>query len=262
MADSWYYVQKGNRHGPVAMEVVESLYAKQELKPDDFIWKKGFENWKKIKDVPEFNTTPAFEAPKVPEALPEIPKAQYQTISLRELPEEDRVIFIRIGDDRGGASNDYGPFSVKQLKQLFKENRINGKTQLFSPGMKEWKLLADFPEYQEVFEEVPPVIKETDRRTTVRKPFVARLFIQNNKTVFAGLCRDISIGGMQVLLDDFQGNAGDKITINVHPENTEYHFTASGVVVRLLEGNSGFSFRFQGLTDEAKRAVEKYLQDN
>jgi hypothetical protein len=67
---------------------------------------------------------------------------------------------------------------------------------------------------------------------------------------------------MQILLDNFQGNSGDKVTINVHPENTEHHFTASGVIVRILEGNAGFSFRFQGLSEEAKRSIEKYLQEN
>src|SRR5690606_24341276 len=147
-------------------------------------------------------------------------------------------------------------------KKLFKENRINAKTFVFTAGMKEWKLLADLPGYQDIFEELPPVIKESERRVTVRKPFIARLFIQNNKNVFEGICRDISIGGMQILMDEFQGSAGDKITINVHPENTDYHFTASGVVVRVLEGNSGFSFRFSGLSDEAQRSIEKYVQEN
>lgn len=260
MADSWYYVQKGNRQGPVAIEVIAAMLSKQELKNDDFVWKKGFENWKKIKDVPEFQETQS-AAP-----APQLPKQELSTpvkpFSIKDLNEDDRVLFIRIGTDRGGAASDYGPFSLKQLKQLFKENRINGKTFFFSKGMKEWTLLGDVPEYQELFEEMPPVIKEADRRSNVRKPFVARLFIQNNKNVFEGICRDISIGGMQILMDQFTGQAGDKITINVHPENSDYHFVASGVVVRVLEGNSGFSFRFQGLNDEAKRSIEKYVQDN
>jgi c-di-GMP-binding flagellar brake protein YcgR len=67
---------------------------------------------------------------------------------------------------------------------------------------------------------------------------------------------------MQILVDNFKGHAGDKITINVHPENSDYHFTASGLVVRILEGNSGFSFRFHALSEEAKRAIEKYIQEN
>ncbi len=151
---------------------------------------------------------------------------------------------------------------MKQLKQLYKENRINGKTFIFATGMKEWKVMGDLPDYEDLFHELPPPIKDADRRTATRKPFIAKLFVQNNKKLFEGLCRDVSIGGMQVLVNDFKGLAGDKISINVHPENTEYHFTASGVVVRVLEGNSGFSFRFQELNDEAKRSIEKYIQEN
>ena len=261
MADNWYYVQKGNRHGPVAIEVIEGMLKKQELKHEDYVWKKGFENWKKIKEVSELKleaeiaSPPTLDFPPAPE-----PKIEREP-SLLELAQE-RVIFVRIGADRGGASNDYGPFNLAQIKQLFKENRINGKSFIFYKGLKNWKILADFQEYQEIFEEMPPIIKDVDKQANQRKPFVARLFIHNNKKLFEGLCRDISIGGVQVLVDDFKGQAGDKITINVHPENTEYHFTATGVVVRLLEGNSGFSFRFQGLTEEAKRSIEKYLQEN
>lgn len=256
MADNWYYVQKGNRQGPVDIEIITSLISKQELKSEDFVWKKGFDNWKKIKEISELQSSESSVAP-----IPQAP-VQEKIFNFSDLNQDDRVVFIRIGNDRGNASSDFGPFSIKQLKQLFKENRINGKTFIFASGMKEWKVLADLPDYQNIFEELPPVIQEADRRTAARKPFIARLFVQNNKKLFEGICRDISIGGMQVLVDDFKGVAGDKITINVHPENTEYHFSASGVVVRILEGNSGFSFRFQGMSDEAKRAIEKYLQDN
>lgn len=269
MTENWYYVQKGNRHGPVAIEVIESMITNQELKSEDYVWKKGFDNWMKIKDVDRLKPKMAepkpkevAPAPEVQAMPPEIASQPEKVFSFKDFNEDERVIFIRIGNDRGEAPSDYGPFSVKQLKQLYKENRINGKTHVFTSGMKEWKLLADLPEYQTVFEELPPVIKESERRVTVRKPFIARLFIQNNKALYEGICRDISIGGMQVLIDNFKGHAGDRISINVHPENSEYHFTASGVVVRLLEGNSGFSFRFQGLSDEAKRSIEKYLQDN
>ncbi len=259
MADKWYYVMDGNRHGPVAIEVLVQMMINRDLKVDDFVWKKGFENWKKIKDVPELEEK---ESPQIPTPiLPEI-KESVKDLSLKDLNSEERLLFIRIGTDRGSASNDYGPFTLNQLKQLFKENRINGKTLVFIKGLKEWRFLADYPEFQEIFEELPPIIQESDRRHARRKPFIARLFIQNNKNIYEGICRDISIGGMQILVDNFKGMAGDKITINVHPENSDYHFTSSGVVVRILEGNFGFSFRFLVLSDEAKRSIEKYLQEN
>ncbi len=262
MAENWYYVQKGNRQGPVGQEVILSMVVNQELTSSDFVWKKGFDNWKKIKEVPELQVEPG---PVIePLAFPSAPVMNEieKEFSFANMDENDRSIFIRVGNDRGGATSDYGPFSLKQLKQLYKENRINGKTFVFTTGMKEWKVMGDLPEYQDIFQELPPPIKEADRRNAARKPFIARLFVQNNKKLFEGICRDISIGGMQVLVNDFKGQAGDKISINVHPENTDYHFTAAGMVVRVLEGNSGFSFRFEGLNDEAKRAIEKYIQEN
>ncbi len=255
MSENWYYVQQGNRQGPVSLETVQSLINSKTLNDQDFVWKKGFDNWKKIKEVDEL----AVSSIPVP---PTISKIEFTDPNLSEIDPTDRVLFIRIGVDRGGKANDYGPFTLNQLKQLFKENRVNGKTLLFMTGMKEWKLLADFNDYQEVFEEVPPMIKEEERRRAIRKPFVARMFVNNEQTVFEGICRDISIGGMQVLTDHYEGAAGDKISINVHPQNTDYHFTASGVVVRLLEGSTGFSFRFMNLSDEAKASIEKYVEEN
>jgi hypothetical protein len=266
MADNWYYVQKGNRHGPVAIEVIESMIKNEDLKTEDFVWKKGFENWKKIKDVTElqFETIPApapeIELPKAP--APTAAPVPKKDVKLKDQNPDDNIIWIRVGNDRGTPPSEYGPYSINLMKRLFKENRINGKTEVFIKGSDDYKLLADLPEYQEIFEELPPVIKDSERRLQTRKPFIARLFIQNNKNLYEGICRDISVGGMQILLDNFQGNSGDKVTINVHPENTEHHFTASGVIVRILEGNAGFSFRFQGLSEEAKRSIEKYLQEN
>lgn len=262
MADSWYYVLKGQRHGPVSLDVLQQMIAKNELNHQDFIWKKGFDNWKKIKEVDEVQVVAATPAPIEPELPPVVEKPATIDFSFKKLGEDDRQIFVRIGTDRGGAPADYGPFSVNQLKTLFDQKRINGKTLFFVKGMKEWTLLGDHKEYAEVFEAQPPVIKEQDRRQATRKPFVARMFIQNNKKIFEGICRDVSVGGMQVLIDQFPGKAGEKISINVHPENSEYHFVASGQIVRLLEGNNGFSFRFQQLSDEAKRAIEKYVSSD
>jgi hypothetical protein len=227
------------------------MISKLELKHEDYVWKKGFENWKKIKDVTELRSNVIAELPVIEKDIP-----------LSSLDPNEKSLFIRIGIDRGTVQNDYGPYSLNILKQLFKENRINGKTFVLIKGMKDFKILADFLDYQEIFNELPPVIKDVDRRSNQRKPFVARLFVENNKKVYEGICRDISVGGMQVLMDDFQGKAGEMISINVHPDNSEYHFTAAGQVVRILEGNSGFSFRFENLSEEAKNAIDMYLKKN
>jgi hypothetical protein len=262
MSESWYYVLKGQRTGPVDASVIASLVQGHELRPDDYVWKKGFENWRKIKDVPEITDLKA--AAPVPPAPPKMnaPAAVSDSFRLSSLDSEEKSIYVRIGVDRGGSPSEYGPYSLTLVKRLYDENRINGRTQFFVRGhLQEWMFLADLNDFEEVFHDMPPVIQETERRRWVRKPLLARLFVQNNKKVFEGVCRDISVGGMQILTDTFPGRAGDKISINVHPDNSEYHFTAAGTVVRLLEGNQGFSFRFDPLQMEAQKAIEKYIQD-
>lgn len=47
--------------------------------------------------------------------------------------------------------------------------------------------------------------------------------------------------------------------MNVHPDNSDYHFVARGKVVRILDGDQGFSLRFSGLNDEAKNAINDYI---
>ena len=73
------------------------------------------------------------------------------------------------------------------------------------------------------------------------------------------LCRDISVGGLQVLVSSFPGNIGDDVTMNVHPDNSDYNFVASGKIVRLLEGGQGFSLRFLDLSPEAEQSIRTYI---
>ncbi len=258
--DNWYYVQLGERKGPVAKSVITNLISEAILRDEDFIWKKGMDNWAKIKDISEFSTD---QAPPLSLADSELPGIiDSATNSLMELASSETCIFIKIGADRGADEVEYGPYSISILQKLFEQKRINGKTFAFIKGMKNWSVLADFSDFVEIFEDSPPAIKDEDRRASNRKPFIARMYIKNRKEVFTGICRDISIGGMQVLVDHFPSNVGDTISINVHPENTDYHFVADGHVVRSLDGGQGFSFRFSSLSAESQNAINKYLKSS
>jgi hypothetical protein len=250
MSTQWYYVKDGERRGPVEESKISELVNTGELAQTDYIWRKGYDNWKTVSDSEEFK---ASEMPNLPDPIGN----QSQRIS--DLAGDGNSIFIKIGLDRGAREVEYGPYSLELLRKLFEQNRVNAKTFIFIKGMDDWKLLADFEDYSEIFAHVPPPIAETERRANKRKPFVARMFIENNQNVYLGICRDISVGGMQVLVDHFPFRVGESIAINVHPENSDYHFVASGEIVRALDGGQGFSFRFQGLSGDAKDAIERYL---
>jgi hypothetical protein len=225
----WYYVYNGERKGPVEANQVQDLYASGKLNDHDYVWRKGFENWMKLADTNEFKkSAPKLET--VPQAPPEpaepaIPaKIEYATPSFEGIDPNKKIFFIKTGADRGGNSAEYGPFSLGVLKKLHSENRINSKTFIFYKGIENWTALGEVLGYQEVFNAVPDKIEEKDKRAFKRKPLIARMFIENNNQLFEGICRDVSIGGMQVLVDNFPAKSGDRISINVHPENTDHHF--------------------------------------
>lgn len=275
MSKEWYYVEGTERVGPVDQEQLDQLFTQGALSGDSYVWAKGFDNWEHIKNVSVLSyllsspsaVPPTQDIPSAPSSS-EVPsfssikpihtdKINFQTVS------HDKKIFtIKVGYDRGGSNTEYGPFSLVQLRKAFEENRINDKTYIFAAGMETWVLLGDFELYDKVSDSLPPQIDDSDRRISVRKPFIARLLFHDNKDVYEGICRDISIGGLQVLVSEFPCKVGERVSLNVHPDNSDYHFTASGVVVRKLEGDTGFSMRFKDLSTEAYQAINHYINDN
>jgi len=264
MSVSWYYVEGSERVGPIEENGLATLINSRQLDQESFVWRKGLDNWAKIKDMPELQK---YFKPSTPSSR----MADEETISLdlpplktfdwKRLDLDARVFTIKIGADRGVDECEYGPFSMNMIKKMFNENRINASTLIFTHGMDKWMFLGDTPVYKEFISDVPPVIDEVQRRRNVRRPFVARLLFHDRKEVYDGVCRDISIGGMQILMSGFPARVGDRLEMNVHPESSSHTFVASGEIVRILEGGQGFSLRFVGLNNRAKEVIEDYINN-
>ena len=258
MVEEWYYVEGNERIGPIDESSLESLIRSGKLKEENFVWKKGYDNWKKISEVNELHVYLDSEVKIEAESLPSLPSET--GIDWENLSLDEKMFTIKVGRDRGSSEEvEYGPYSLNVLKKAFDENRVNGKTYVFVKGLANWMFLADLPVFEKVFSSDVPEIKEEDRRKHVRKPFVARVFFHDDETFFEGICRDISVGGLQLLVGEFPGSVGDKISLNVHPDNSDYNFTASARIVRKLEGNQGVSLRFDALSDEASKSISSYI---
>jgi hypothetical protein len=265
MAVDWYYVDGDQRVGPVSENEVFALMDEGKLNSDSYVWKKGFDNWEKIKNVEDFQAQEApVPAPPVEAAPPVQEEEQEATpeggFDWNGIPEEEKIFNLKIGLDRGDSNTVYGPYSVAQLRKLAEEKRCSAKTYIFATGMENWSFLGDTPLFHTLFPNESPQIADEDRRVHNRRPFVARLFFHDDAIVYEGVCRDISVGGLQVLMSDFPGNVGDKMSMNVHPENSDYSFVASGTIVRVLDGRQGFSLRFENLNEDAQRAIDSYVR--
>ncbi len=240
MAETWFYVEGDKKVGPVEGDKVKDLFHRGVLNEHTYVWRRGLENWIKLKDAKELN-----------ESKP--------TMDLKSISPHDKIFVIKIGQDRGAQEIEYGPFSLETLKKLAEEKRINTKTYIFTPGMDDWEMIG-LTDIEDVVFGVSAEEK-IERRQSKRRPFVARLFFHDNDQVYEGVCRDVSLGGLQVLIQDFPAQVGDNISMNVHPENNDFCFTASGKIVRFLEGGQGFSLRFDNLDDAATEAINKYIQN-
>jgi len=251
----WYYVEGKDRKGPADENEILELISSHALNEESFIWRKGFDQWQKLKGVPEFSSY-IDGLKNTYEALPKTPAINWANLAT------DKDIFtIRVGMDRGGADQEYGPYSLNTLKQLYHDRRINAKTYVFTPGMDDWMLFGELPILNNLMggTELSDKLDEQERRQHSRKPFVARMLFHDNEQVYEGVCRDISVGGMQILVANCPGNVGDEMSMNVHPDNSDFCFVANGEIVRMLDGKQGFSFRFKSLNGDAQRAINHYI---
>ncbi len=272
MAGIWYYVDGRERVGPVEISEIESLFSNGKLTSESYVWRKGFGDWVALKDAEELahilSPAPTEKIEdevtaeiNVEDLPPQIPWEERKEFNWHELDEDAKVITIKIGLDRGTEEVEYGPYSISQLRVAVTENRINEKTFIFAPGMPSWRFLGETPLFGILGREDEVELTEEDRRMNVRKPFVARMLFSDESSVHEGICRDISVGGMQILLADTPCKVGDSINLNVHPENSEHCFVAKGSIVRLLDGNQGFSMRFEQLEGNALSAINAYLDE-
>ena len=249
MGAHWFYVENDDKVGPVDQNKIVSLIKERKLSSSSYVWTAGFENWKRL-----------FEVESLSLYLSENNRESNNIFDWRHVNPEEKKFFIMIGKDRGANKETlYGPYSMKTIGVLYKESRVNGRSYIWCSGMQNWKILADIEIFEKSFGETPPEIEEIERRSGSRRPFIARMLFHNDSQLYEGICRDISLGGMQVLVSGFPAQLGEHISLNVHPDNSEYHFVASGEVVRVLEGRQGFSFRFIEVSDQARSAISKYI---
>lgn len=280
----WFLSLGEQTVGPLqAADLYEKILLNQ-ITSAHFIWKKGLKGWQRIADTPPFTEM----LPQAPKAAPQgpVPEAQGSakspayTVTPKEAvspktqaPEkklavpEHRVWFLYFNDSQ------FGPFSLEEVKGYLRVGKINPRVHAWKEGMKEWtriESLIDFRDAVEVSKKIIATGTQStarEKRENPRLPLVAKVLFANDAQVMSAICRDISIGGMQVLTDQIPGPAGTRIRMNVTPPNDGQGiavapFVAEGVIVRVLEDGRGFSFRFDQLSSEAKKAIESYVQQS
>lgn len=161
---NWYYVVGSERVGPVGQETIRELIASNEINNDTYVWRKGFQNWERLKDVAELaqNEEKVEEESLVLETV--TPKKELRPAEIKKVPEKkspdvsfnfdwktvrenDEIFFLRIGKDRKSFSGEdyFGPYSLTEIREALAEKRINQQTFIFAPGMSSWVTIGETP---------------------------------------------------------------------------------------------------------------------
>ena len=170
---NWYYVVGSDRVGPVSEAALQVLFLNGEINTDTYIWKKGFANWERLKDVTEIKfelkiDTVEEETINLPEPTLERVQEKIEkviadlkndfNIQKKESPDfkfsfdwdrdgkKDDIFFIKIGKDRFNVEHDiFGPYSLVEINEALKGKRMNLHTLVYSAGMSSWTKLEDTP---------------------------------------------------------------------------------------------------------------------
>lgn len=273
----WYFAQGDRWVGPLTASDVYQKVLNQELSWADFVWKPGQAGWERICDLKTFQAAVPQLPPKtvqkeVKEAVKEAAapavrtaarrsvKAPAQPKAATDMPSEEKIWFVYYNESQ------FGPFSASEVHRYLKIGKLNGRVFGWRDGMENWERLEKITDFGELSSAKKPpagpktAAKAPDQRSAPRRPLVAKIVMTNQSAVAVAVCRDISVGGMQVLTDRIPGDVGARIRLNVSSTEKKIEpFTAEGVIVRILEDGRGFSFRFEKLSDSAKRNIENYI---
>ncbi len=258
MSDKWFYVQGSEKMGPVGKVEMENLFKKGGLLKDSYVWAPGMENWTLLQDVKEFSSLISGSTP------PEIPEMVTKVkFDWKNVNEKDQIFSIKIGPDRGTEEKilDHW-FSLEQIINFAKEKRVNQKTLIMALGMNEFLPLGECPLREKIFskmemEKVGPI----ERRKSERIPILARVFFESEQKFLEGICINLSEGGMKILLNDFIGNIGNEVSMNVHKENPSFTFVAKGEIVSVSEDKTGFSIKFKDLSQEGLSTIKMLMKN-
>ncbi len=247
----WYVAQGSGWLGPLtALEICQKLLT-HEISLAHFICRENGP-WLRLFEEKVFSD---LAPPPPPEKL----RKEIQSEARKKAADQGRIWFLHHQDSQ------IGPFSEEEVMRLLQSGQVQESTYAWKSGMSGWKRLKGLKPFEKAPIASPKEpMKKSDQRRAPRRPLVAKILMAQGEVLGAGLCRDLSLGGMQVLTDRLPGAVGTRIKINVNPAPGEGKavlepFVAEGVVVRILEDGRGFSFRFEKLNRAAQNSIERYL---
>jgi len=255
---AWFVAKQGQSEGPYFAAEVFKKIQNNEISWMDYIWKPGLSKWQRICDVKEFQQKEDTSPPplsQIKEIKQEIANERRMRPRVKSAHPMQWYLYHQ--------ESQLGPFSEDEVFRFLRVGKIDGSTFAWRKGMKGWDRISKI-ELFSVLNLKANKKTTSEKRITPRQPLFAKVLLANDRLVGEGICRDVSLGGLQILTDKIPGKVGTIIKINVSPTQEtpkEFEsFVATAIVVRILEDQRGFSCRFEKMTTKSQKAIAHYLK--
>jgi hypothetical protein len=170
---------------------------------------------------------------------------------------EGKCIFVKVSIDDSNRTEDFGPFSLDMIKQLFNDDRIDGRSFIYAPDLDNWRILGDFSDYKEIFGEAPPEITSFHRRFNTRMTLNCGCMVQAEKDWYNSVASDLSMMAVKLAFHGHKLELDQDVTLEFDiPELKGEKIHAK--VMRLFDstGDEQFvTFRFIELTEQQRHKV-------
>jgi hypothetical protein len=274
-----YYIYQSGKNtnssrGFITAKEVYTQLSLGHLTLTDYVLLKSGSDWVRLMDLEPFSTLLPIRPSKT--EAQNILKSESPALNPETILTDSFFLYVN--------KNQYGPLSIEELGAIARGGKLDDKSFVWKKGWKNWKSAAEIKglsEYVKPHRPPEPVTTKTktktksktiskavsERRVGPRLPLIAKIFVHNDAKIQVAVCRDLSVGGMQLLCSEVPGAVGEKIKLNVSPADDGKvsqlkPFVAEGQIVRVLEDGRGFSFRFTKLTEQAKSSIEAFLKKN
>lgn len=263
---SWYYVEGAERIGPVSFEALKELYIQEKINHETYVWKKGFANWERLKNVSELNAL--FDiVENVKEEFIENPIDQIESqnvikisndtplfidsFSWSHLKNNISIFYLNIGRDRKqNKSHYYGPFSIEELIFAFKQNRINDSSLIFAAGFETWQEVQSIPMLRDALE-----LHGLTIPINVKSPY---LFIGEKMSMtFDLFIKDINLK-QAVILTNSQFSIGEELHLSLFKGMI---FKSKNIVVRIDSFNKleqSYVLSIIEMNEEVVKAIHEF----
>lgn len=286
----WFVALDDKPLGPMSAKEIYEKVLTQDLSWTHLVWRAGMKEWMRICEVEIFQgVLPKAVAGKKNLELAPVKASSPNSVRANTPPPAPHVNvknrFLYFNESQ------FGPFTFDEVDRALRIGKIHGRVFIWQEGFVNWKRLDDVREFEEAVtvsrkvrtqtENAKPASKEVsephverrqEKRTHPRKPLIARIVLAHENRVIVGMCRDISVGGMQVLTELIPEPVGSRIRLNVSPADEKLKpFVAEGIIVRTFDTpgipghldsggeGCGFSFRFEKLSKGTQEAIEAFI---